>query len=89
MMYIDTHNKTEKNKYQSSFSLNSEDIQGMYSLIAYTLLGISITIEDIYPKIVRELINNLIQSKLKIDIHFKNNSLDNKKHNELIAQFNK
>lgn len=89
MMYIDTHNKMEKNKYQSSFSLNSEDIQGMYSLIAYTLLGISITIEDIYPKIDRELINNLIQSKLKVDIHFKNNSLDNKKHNELIAQFNK
>ena len=79
----------KKNKYQSSFSLNSEDIQGMYSLIAYTLLGISITIEDIYTKIDRELINNLIQSKLKIDIHFKNNSLDNKKHNELIAQFNK
>ena len=87
MMYIDTSNKKE-NKYQNSFSLNSKDIQGLYSFIALTMVDIVITIEDLYPKIQKDLINFLKDSKLEIDIHFKNNSADNKKHNELINQFN-
>ena len=49
---------------------------------------IVITIEDLYPKIQKDLINFLKDSKLEIDIYFKNNSADNKKHNELINQFN-
>ena len=87
MMYIDTSNKKE-NKYQNSFSLNSKDIQGLYSFIALTMVDIVITIEDLYPKIQKDLINFLKDSKLEIDIYFKNNSADNKKHNELIKQFN-
>ena len=87
MMYIDANNKKE-NRYQNSFSLNSKDIQGFYSFIALTMVDIVITIEDLYPKIQKDLINYLKDYKLEIDIHFKNNSADNKKHNELINQFN-
>ena len=87
MMYIDTNNKKE-NRYQNSFSLNSKDIQGFYSFIALTMVDIVLTIQDLYPKIQKDLINYLKDSKLEIDIHFKNNSADNKKHNELINQFN-
>ena len=52
------------------------------------MVDIVITIEDLYPKIQKDLINFLKDSKLEIDIYFKNNSADNKKHNELINQFN-
>ena len=88
MMYIDTSNKKE-NKYQTSFSLNSKDIQGYYGFISLTLIDIVLTIQDLYPQIQKDLINFLKDSRLEIDIHFKNNSADTKKHNELIKQFNK
>jgi hypothetical protein len=87
MMYIDSMKKS-KNKYQNSFSFNSKDIQGHYSFIALTLVDIVYTVESIYPDIQKDLIDLLKNSKLSIEMYFKHNSEDNKKHNELISRFN-
>ena len=87
MMYIDAMNIKKRNKYQNSFSLNSKDIQNQYSFILLIMLDFALIIEILYPKIQIDLINFLKDSKLAVEIYF-NHSEYNKKHNELIKQYN-
>ena len=81
---------TIKNSYQQvSFSHNSEEIHDViFSIICLVLTNISIIVEDIYPLINKNLINLLENSRLSIDVHFKNNIKESDEHDELLIYFN-
>ncbi len=76
LMYQSHNNliKNEMTKFQTSFSQNNEKIHGkVFPVISWVLVYPYLLIEELYPKVQKDLIDAIKNSKLEIDIHFKNN----------------
>jgi len=87
LMYQSHNNliKNEMTKFQTSFSQNNEKIHGkVFPVISWVLVYPYLLIEELYPKVQKDLIDAIKNSKLEIDIHFKNNLDDLIKYNEII-----
>ena len=86
LMY-QSHNNLKKNemtKFQTSFSQNSENIHDkVFPPISWVLVYPYLLVEKLYPKVQKDLIDVIKNSKLEIDTHFKNNLDDLIKYNEL------
>ena len=87
LMY-NSNSITEKNnklKQQTSFSQNSKNIhEKVLPPISMMLLYPSLLVDELYPQIQKDLIDNIKNSKFEINSHFKLNPEDAIKYNELI-----
>ena len=87
LMYQTTSNNIEndKIKFQTSFSQNSENIhEKVFPPISWVLVYPDILINKLYPKIQKELIDEIKKKELEIHLHFKNNTHDSEKYNDLV-----
>ena len=87
LMYS-SHNNSKKNgitKFQTSFSQNSEKIhEKVFPPISLVLVYPYFLVEELYPKIQKDLIDMIKKSKIEIDTHFKFNPEDAIKYDELV-----